>query len=387
MKRHLLYITNIPTPYRNHEFEAISRGCANAGLAFEVQFMARTEKGRFWDYDTSDLFYPHSFLKGVQIYAWGVPFLFNPGAIPNLIRNPPDWLMLGGSWYLPTVIMAMLVSRVINRDKTKLLIWAENPYGTKITKPAGLYLKRLILSLADGFVVPGERAREYLENTVKLKSKYIYLRNFVDESLYRDQVSELRRDSASLRDKWELSNSNRVFVTPARLNPVKGLVPFLSAVKPLCSEDFVILIAGEGPLRGELEDWITTNKTCNVRLLGNLGQEKLLEVYAIADVFVLPSLYEVHPLSTIEGLWAGLPLMLSTRVGSIPEVLVPGENGWAFDPESQPDIRGVFKAALTASDTDLKEMGRRSTELAQRRFASEACVAEFLEGLLGCFKT
>jgi glycosyltransferase involved in cell wall biosynthesis len=85
----------------------------------------------------------------------------------------------------------------------------------------------------------------------------------------------------------------------------------------------------------------------------------------------------------IEALWAGLPLILSDRVGNHPETLLPGENGWLFNPDSLPATRDVLERWIGASTHELDLQGRASARLAEERFRTERVVNVFLDQVLG----
>jgi glycosyltransferase involved in cell wall biosynthesis len=147
--------------------------------------------------------------------------------------------------------------------------------------------------------------------------------------------------------------------------------------------DYAIAIAGDGPQREEIERLVTAMP--RVRLLGHLWPQDLVRLYAAADVLLLPSLSEPYGFVTVEGLWAGLPLLLSERVGALPEVLVEGENGWAVDAEDPEKVRTTFAEVVETDPSLLASMGERSRALAGERFDSRTCAEAFVSDLLRVF--
>jgi len=84
----------------------------------------------------------------------------------------------------------------------------------------------------------------------------------------------------------------------------------------------------------------------------------------------------------IEALWAGLPLLLSSRVGNHPDLLRPGLNGWLFDPESRAAVQTAVGAWACADDQQLAACGAASAALARQHFRSDAIVEAFLDQVL-----
>ncbi len=383
--RHFVVVTNIPSPYRLHEFKVLNEALANRGIGFEAVFLAATEHGRYWTFDAKQCDFPLRLAPGWSFSVKGKPFLFNPDVVWAQLRQPPTWLWLGGSWYLPTVVA--LAWKMRWRGRSWILGWNESTQYDKhtLSSEAGLRIRRFLLQPYHGWIVPGSRSAKYAREGLDGAGRPILtFPNTVDAALYRDRVAELRRRRNALREKWGVPQKNvRVFLWPARLSPEKGILPFLKAIDTL-RDGYTILIAGEGPQRPEIEAWLS-NRDLPVRLLGHQDAEQLLELYALANVLLLPSLSEPFGFVAVEALWAGLPLLLSERVGALPEVLQPGRNGWVIDPEQPEQIRQVFWTVLACGNETLAQMGRVSLALAEERFASQPAVRRFVDDLLAAF--
>ncbi|MEV5749508.1 glycosyltransferase [Actinoallomurus sp. NPDC052308] len=123
--------------------------------------------------------------------------------------------------------------------------------------------------------------------------------------------------AAPKRIRAELAAGDSPLVlTVARLAEQKGLPTLLDAAAGWARLDppALVVIAGDGPLEGELRDRIAEEKL-PVRLLGR--RTDVPSLLAAADVAVLPSVWEGQPLIVQEVLRAGRPLV-ATRVGGVP---------------------------------------------------------------------
>ncbi len=116
-------------------------------------------------------------------------------------------------------------------------------------------------------------------------------------------------------------------------------------------------LAGDGPLRGAVE--AAAREAPGVRVLGLRGDVPRL--MAAADVFVLASRYEGHPLVLLEALAAGLPAV-ATAVGSVPEILAGEDPPGVLVPEGD---EAALAAALRRVLGDAA--GRRRLAEAARR--------------------
>jgi len=127
-----------------------------------------------------------------------------------------------------------------------------------------------------------------------------------------------------VRDKLSLPRDKFVMLSVRRLVKRTGLVELVVAAASLLKRgrDFVLVIAGEGPRRKEIEDLIEKlNLRSKVILTGFIGEESLPLYYQASDLFVMPTQkLEGFGLAALEALSSGLPV-LATPVGGIPEVL------------------------------------------------------------------
>lgn len=96
-----------------------------------------------------------------------------------------------------------------------------------------------------------------------------------------------------------------------------------------------------------------------------------LEIFAEADVFVLPSYSEGFSTAILEAMAAGLPMVV-TRVGVVPEILKDGEHAFLIDPGDLDGLRDRLLRLLRDSDLR-KRMGERNRSL---------CGKEFIEGIV-----
>jgi glycosyltransferase involved in cell wall biosynthesis len=367
-----LAVVDIPSGYRQHELRVLSGAMRERGIHLRVIFLSHGQKGRHWQYEAETFGFDHSFAPGLSFYpAEHLPVHVNPGAWGSVVRAAPQWLSLGGSWYQPAVIASAIVSRAQH-----MLLWVESWQERDARADR---IRRSVMSRCDGFIVPGLRAERYALSRATRPA--LRLPNFVDEVRFGQQTASAKADRQGIRRSLGFGDET-LFAWPARLDAVKGIVPFLEAVRDVRG-DYAIAIAGEGPQREEIEPLVTAMP--QVRLLGHLWPQDLVRLYAAADVLLLPSLFEPYGFVTVEGLWAGLPLLLSNRVGALPEVLVEGENGWVVDAADVEQVRGTFAEVVRSGPTILASLGERSRALAEERFTSRACAEAFVDDLLRVF--
>lgn len=129
-------------------------------------------------------------------------------------------------------------------------------------------------------------------------------------------------DKQSARTFFNLPLDKKVIFFASNFveNPRKGLKWIFDVFNNLQNkEDYILCSVGWSANTGKLAPFHYH--------LGNISDEKILSLaYSVADVFVLPSFAENSPLSIIEALFCGIPV-ISFSVGGIPEIITNGKNG------------------------------------------------------------
>jgi glycosyltransferase involved in cell wall biosynthesis len=165
------------------------------------------------------------------------------------------------------------------------------------------------------------------------------------------------------------------FGTAARLVPVKDHYSLLRAFATVVREipHAELAIAGDGPLRQELEAFTRKlNLTERVTFVGALPDTP--KFLSELDIFVLSSLSEGMPISLLEAMAAGLPIV-STRAGGVDEVAIEGKNAFLAEPA---DVEGLAQAMIKmAKRRDLAEMGALGRVKVKTGFRIENSWAEY----------
>ena len=158
-----------------------------------------------------------------------------------------------------------------------------------------------------------------------------------------------------------------------RMTSVKRTDDILLAFKRLRDNgvEATLCLVGDGPDRGDLER--RANDLGVVRDTLFLGyQEDVAPFYAAFDALVLPSSNEGTPVSAIEALAAGRPVV-ATRVGGVPDVVRDGEDGFLVDAGATDDLGDRLEQL--ARDPELRaRMGERGRERVLPRYAVDRLV-------------
>jgi glycosyltransferase involved in cell wall biosynthesis len=210
---------------------------------------------------------------------------------------------------------------------------------------------------ADAIVAYGEHVKRYLMNLKIAPEKIFVAAHAVDNSMYNLVVSQ--HEKAALRASLKVRDG-KIVMYLGRLEEVKGINYLLKAFASLEEDNVTLLIVGDGSLRARLTrlawELGVMGKT---RFAGYASPEEALRYYAIADVFVLPSVTtpngkETWGLVVNEAMNQGLPVIATDAVGAAAGGLVrSGFNGFVV-PER--DSRALAEAiGRILSDDELRE--------------------------------
>jgi len=148
-------------------------------------------------------------------------------------------------------------------------------------------------------------------------------------------------------------------VSVGRLDEQKGQLLLIEAAGRLRDQglDFGIVIVGDGPMRGEIQQLIERSGLADrVRLTGYLSNHGVRQELQAARALVLPSFAEGLPVVVMEALSLGRPV-IGTYIGGIPELIKPGVNGWLVPAGAVEPLVDAMVAALTADPLELDVMG------------------------------
>jgi len=348
-----------------HMYE-LSRRLARTQTVHAVTSQWECEPG---DYDMQGVKLhrlPTKFYKMPMIYPPPLPSTKGVGKKIEELDKELDFdaFNLHGRWFSDYNEVVWYAKR-----KGKLMVQTlhnQRPLGISLaTSVIGMSYENLrgkkILRSADKIIAVSAAAMRDVMNYGLPAEKFTVIHNGVDTGVFKPSPSDYM-------DKYR-DGCDNLMLFVGRIIRQKGLVHLLDAMPALLKEhpSTRLLIVGRGDLVPELRKRaIKLGLEKNVAFPGFLEEGRLPEIYSNADLFVLPSLWEVLPVVLVEALGCGAPLCVSDAGGN-PEVVEHGRNGLVF---RKADPRDAFeKLDEMLSDTPKrKAMGRASREIALSKF-------------------
>ncbi|MFC1497537.1 glycosyltransferase family 4 protein [Verrucomicrobiota bacterium] len=372
-----LVVHSIPSPYRLHLFCVMEERLRLRNVGFHVHFLAHQhEDFRHWRQLPLPSF-SHTFWRDRGVTLGKNRCYFHPSLVFTLSKICVDYLMIGGIWNSPTVLILTAFAR-----RNVGIGWIEG----NTTTPGRIggffwFLKRWAIKRYRFLAVPGTEGRRYVNLFERRKGEFdsVLLPNIVDEKLFAFSDAAFKRGRNSL----QMGEDEKIAVCSARLVPVKGLIEYVSAMTSDILGDCRIIIVGDGPLKERINRLIKERSLSGkINIMPSVPYEQMSDIYAAADVFLLPSLQDMNPVSVVEALHSGLPLLVSNRIGNCCDALEEGVNGWSFNPIDMNDVVNASRRAFRSSRQELAAMGEFSRKIALDFWDSTSSVESFIGSVL-----
>ena len=160
-------------------------------------------------------------------------------------------------------------------------------------------------------------------------NKFTVLRNCIDTSRFSNSISDEEKES--LRKKYNINKDDKILLFTGRITKEKGVKELIESLKNVKYEKYKLLILGSAlneltaktRYQEEIEEEVKLISD-KVIFTGFIKYDDINKFYSLADIAVLPSIWnDPAPLTIIEALVSGLPI-ITTNSGGIPEYATNG---------------------------------------------------------------
>lgn len=292
-----------------------------------------------------------------------IPFPF--GLLRRIRKVRPDVLITEGFFqWTPLVVLYGLLFRVPVFMGYERTLHTERNSG-KLRKCHRQFTDWFIR----GYLVNGSETKKYLLS-IGVKESKIHIGGMsADSEGLRKGIASLAADEKETMLAKYKKKDGIVFFFCGALIERKGVEPLLKAWKRYTQThpNDTLLMVGGGELESKLREEFASIPT--VFIEGRKEYSEVCKYYAIADVFILPTIEDNWSLVIPEAMSCGLPVATSIYNGCHSELIQEGENGTIFDTYNEDSI---IQALDFFHGRDLKRMGQKSIEF-EKPFDTEHC--------------
>lgn len=246
-------------------------------------------------------------------------------------------------------------------------------------------IRHLVYRLASKVVVVSHDLKAMMETQFGLPPARVV---FIPNGINTEYFSGDRFEREQMRQMLGLATHDIVVGFVGRLDPVKNLTLLLKVFENCLEHDqhFKLVLIGDGPERGLIERACATPPLRD-RVVCVGQQENVLAYLRAMDVFVLTSLREQMPMSMLEAMSVGVPIV-ATAVGEIPIILQGHEAGFVSEMRQAP--QKLATALLHLRNPQLRaQMGKSARNIVVSRFRQQTMIQQYHETFraLGVFKS
>jgi glycosyltransferase involved in cell wall biosynthesis len=356
----VVIVSEIPTPYRLPLFRRLA---ARPEIDLTVLFCAANEPDRPWELELDG--FRSEVLRGIPLVFRtrrnSFVYEINPGIVTRIRRGAIDALVVGGY----AVFAEQAAIALARAQGIPYLVHSESQFltqrSTVVTRVKEHVVPLAVGGAAAGLAV-GSAAARYLAHYGLDPARIRIVPNTIDVPEYGRLAQEARSNEAAVRARLDLPERFHLFA--GRLVEAKGLDDLLAARRLRAFPQLVI--AGTGPL----EDGLRLEP--GVRVLGFQPRERLIELFALAELTTVPSRFEPWGVVVNEALACGCPVVVSDAVGAGVDLVRDGVDGRVF---ATGDHRALADALAAAP------LPRAPADGPIRRWTYEFAVEQFLEGI------
>ena len=232
--------------------------------------------------------------------------------------------------------------------------------GTGVIRHAARWFSATSTNLGDQIVVPSPKFHHLLLEQ-KVTKPIFTIPNGIDLSNFK-----AAKNPGSFRNRLGLKADAPILLSVGRVDPEKRLDFLIDAFVLMADRvpEAHLVFAGDGSARKKLQEHAAATKVSDrIHFLGMVNRTDLPDLLHDATIFLSASTTEVHPISVIEAIASGLPLV-AVQDEAFEGMIEENENG-----HLTPLDVGVFSDTLAALLTDPEKIaryGKHSMELSEK---------------------
>lgn len=291
--------------------------------------------------------------KGEKCISSYLLLLFHPFAmLINFILHPNIQIVHIHTPSYKPFFYSTITAKIARLFKKKVLIHIHGG-GFKEYYAKHKTFVRKELNNMDGVIVLSETWKHFFSDSIGLNNVHVINNVIPIPSISNNYIKEKQK-------------VNLLFL--GFIYKEKGIFDLIDVIKSNHDyfKDRLILHIGGIELKGnQLETIITTNKLNDtITLHGWVNEKEKNNLFNISDIYILPSYKEGLPMSIIEAMSYGLPI-ISTKVGGIPDLIADKKNGYLFTPGDKKEMFKHIKS-LIENEQLRKSMGEYSFYLSKK---------------------
>lgn len=327
-------------------------------LSYDRERRADSDNLQPWSFE-SYAFRPFNYTYNTRL-GDRVSVVWSPALWTHLARTPYD-LAISLGWTMPNTLAAWMQRKWARQP---IVVWEESiPHAPAPLKKTLLPALTRYIGAFDGYLAASSWCRDYLVDMGAARERVILFPQVTDNDFFARNAATWRARRQELKSSLGITTP-QVVLFVGQFIVRKGIRPLFDAFDRLATENHQVslVFVGKGALGDEMQERRARSPASGrIFIQNHVPQQELPKYYALADVFCLPSLYDTFGVVIAEAMVSGLPVVTTTRVGAVADLVRDGVNGRVVAPG---DAAGLANAlAELLNDHALAErMGQCARE-------------------------
>ncbi|WP_172471939.1 glycosyltransferase family 4 protein [Thomasclavelia cocleata] len=336
----IMYITNIPSPYRVEFFNELNKYC-DLTVLFERKKACNRE----------DKWYSNSFnFKAIFLNSKnigneaGLSF-----EIIKYLKEDFNHIILGG-YSTPTAMIASIYMRL---HKIPYILNADGGFINENEKKLNYLIKKYFISSASYWLSSGKETNKYLKYYGAKKEKIFNFpfTSVKEKDILREFISD--EEKKKLRIKYSIPYK-KVIISIGQFISRKGFDWMIETYKDL-DKDIGIYIIGGKPTEYYIE-LKNQYQMDNLYFIDFQSKENILNWYRLADLFVFPTREDIWGLVINEAMSQGVPIITTDKCLAGLELIQDEENGYIVQCENKRELLEKTKQYFNLGQSDKKNI-------------------------------
>lgn len=376
----VLFITNIPNPYRIPLFNEMSRQFRESNIHLKIIFGAEGYKRRYFKIDPSEIKYDFEILKD-EAHTFSEDaeksyFLYKGlGSLMN--REKPDAVIVAG---FSSATMKVFFRKLLKG--TPFIIFSGTiEKGGRSGSLIRKLQRKFLCSNASAFVAYGSLAKEYLVKSGAKAEKVFIGRNTVDTRFFAEETAKLRAE-------YGKGDGIVRFTYLGYLVPRKNVKLLLESVKIVAQKrnDFRLDIIGDGVSLDDLKNYVSENRLENVvEFHGFRQKQEIPAFFARSSGLLFQTDFDIWGLVLNEAMAAGVPCLSSPNAGATNDLIQEGITGFEVDFTNLELVANKMNWLIDHRE-EAQKMGERARDFILNHVTLEKAANGFRDAALSVLK-
>ena len=369
VKMKILFLTNIPSPYRVEFFSKLGK---RVDLTVIYELKTASDRDSSWSVIGTEITYKEIYLESTRVISDGGIST----KVFSYLNGDYDFIIVG-THGTPTAKLAILYMRlkgipyILNIDGMLSCDLDEKNWLNK-------KLRKWLFLGAMAYFTSGYDTDEYVRRLGIQGSFYHYHFSSISEKDVLESCNFASKDKVKSRLGIK---EQHLLICVARFIPIKGIDSLLRVFNKINRKDIgLVLVGGEKNVYENILREFPESVQERLYFPGFMGKEKLMEYYSAADIFVLPTHHDTWGLVVNEAMGMGLPVITTDKCGAGLEIIQDGENGYVVSDNNENELRNRIEF-LIDNKTLREAMAVNNLKIA-RQYTIEMMVKDHIDNLL-----